>query len=55
MSVTRALWPLAAGLAFLGAGAWAAGGVEWRKDYRAAYEEAQERNAPVFIFLGQDT
>jgi hypothetical protein len=31
------------------------GAIEWRTDFRGAFEEAQERGAPVFIFLGQVT
>ena len=28
--------------------------IDWRDDFREAVEEAHERKAPLFIFLGQD-
>jgi ferric-dicitrate binding protein FerR (iron transport regulator) len=49
----RTWWGLLAVLACLALPGWASDAVDWRTDYRAAFEEARERNAPVFIFLGQ--
>ena len=49
-----AILALLPGLAGLLSAGIADAAIDWRDDFREAVEEAHERSAPIFIFLGQD-